>query len=232
MSLLTRLPHPSPASRASFPPVMLREQSNCSWSLVRKTLKKVAYFGRFEEMTDAVAVRDGSGSFTQVETAVTFTKTFLRTITTTAICTFSIKSTFRERCGACRTEWSYIYIYILHWSMSPLLLSFLQRCLEAFRASAPPPSARRSSRRTRGTKTSCRTQSPWTTRRKTATARTWNQLRGEDLSSGTSPTFTSIKPRWTQNTKAPGDLPLFKMSSLDEALQETGSGHDVEFSTN
>lgn len=57
----------------------------------------------------------------------------------------------------------------------------LQLCPEAFRARAPPPSAQRSSLRTKETRTSCRTRSPWTARRRTQTARSSKLLRGQDL---------------------------------------------------
>lgn len=80
-----------------------------------------------------------------------------------------------------------------HAHLSLPLPILLQPCLEAFRARAPPPSALRSSLRTRVTRTSCRSQSPWTPRRRTPTARSSKLLRGQDLGNPASQTFASIK---------------------------------------
>lgn len=96
-----------------------------------------------------------------------------------------------------------------------------QPCPEAFRARAPPPSARRSSLRTRGTRTSCRTQNPWTPRRRIPTARTSKLLIGQDLGNPAYPqTFASIKNlSWAGTCVSPKHLhaqrsSLFKMSLI------------------
>lgn len=68
-----------------------------------------------------------------------------------------------------------------HAHLSLLRPILLQPCLEVFRARAPPPSAPRSSLRTRVTRTSCRIQRPWTPRRTTLTARSSKLLRGQYL---------------------------------------------------
>lgn len=57
----------------------------------------------------------------------------------------------------------------------------LQPCPEAFKVRAPPPSARRSSQRTKAMRISFRRRSPWTPRRRTPTARISKQLIGQDL---------------------------------------------------
>lgn len=76
---------------------------------------------------------------------------------------------------------SYAFTCLHH--LTPPIFSFLllQLCPEAFRARAPPLSARRSSLRTKETRTSCRTRRPWTPRKRTPTARSSNLLRGQDL---------------------------------------------------
>lgn len=70
-----------------------------------------------------------------------------------------------------------------HAHLSLPLPILLQPCLAVSRARAPPPSAPRSSRRTRVTRTSYRSQRPWTPRRRTPTARSSKLLRGQYLGS-------------------------------------------------
>lgn len=88
------------------------------------------------------------------------------------------------------------------------LRRLLQLCPVAFRVRAPPPSAPTSSLRMRGTKTSCRTRSPWTQRRRTRTAKTSKLLIGQDLGNPASQTLTLIKPLgWAQRSSTLRGLP-------------------------
>lgn len=88
-----------------------------------------------------------------------------------------------------------------------------QPCPEAFRARAPPPSARRSSLRTRATRTSCRRRSPWTPRRRTLTARSSKLLIGQDLGN---PAYLS-DVRFHQKSKLGWVTHLHKTPARSEA---------------
>lgn len=92
--------------------------------------------------------------------------------------------------------------------------AILQPCPEAFRARAPPLSARRSSPRTRGTKTSCRTRSPWTARRRTPTARSSKLLIGQDLGN---PAYLS-DVRFHQKSKLGWDMRFPKALTYSETF--------------
>lgn len=99
----------------------------------------------------------------------------------------------------------------------------LQLCPEAFRVRAPPPSALTSSLRTRATKTSCRTRSPWSQRRRTRTAKTSKLLIGQDLGNPASQTLTVIKPlSWAQDISALRGLPC-------PSVQSSSSQHACTF---
>ncbi len=110
---------------------------------------------------------------------------------------------------------------------------FPQPCPEAFRVRARPLSARRSSLRMRGTRTSCRTQSPWIPRRRTPTARISKLLIGQDLGN---PAYLS-DARFHQKSKLGWNMrfpktptcseTLLIQSVVDKLFQETETIGDV-----